>query len=181
MKVNGSKFAGIFTLISILLISFVLMVTPALALQANSPGEQLVGPAYLDAPDEADDAPAGMFEGLVQQFMAFGGVGIAVMLVVALIKLPSVITKGKIVLLPKGWAGHLVTLLNLSLFVVFVIGKTYYPDFNYEGLDADFQKYANYGMKLIGLIVQLWGSSFSYNKLKEATPAVSYSAMKTFG
>ena len=119
----------------------------------------------------------GLFEALGQQFLAFGGVGVFVALFVSVLKLPAVLTKGKIVLLPNGWAGNLAALVNLVLFGAFVFGKIFYPDFDFAGLDANIEGYSQYGVVIIGLIVQMWSSSKSYSVLKGVAPVVSYSAM----
>jgi len=118
-----------------------------------------------------------MLDSLYQQFLAFGGVGAAVALLIAVLKLPAIISKGKVVIIPDGWAGNAAALANVVLFAVFVFGKIFYPDFDFIGLDADLVKYAEYGQVLLGLILQLLGSSGAYKVFKAAAPkAVSYSA-----
>jgi len=123
------------------------------------------------------------FSALSQAFLGFVGVGAAVACVIVLLKLPAIITKGKIVLLPDGWAGPAQVLINLALFVAFVITKLFYPAFDFDVLDYNLQKYAALIMQVVGFLISIGSSTLSYEKfLKSAAPkAVSYSEAKTFG
>jgi hypothetical protein len=123
------------------------------------------------------------FSVLSQAFLGFVGVGAAVSCVIVLLKLPAILSKGKIVLLPDGWAGPAQVLINLALFVAFVVTKLFYPAFQFDELDYNLQKYAALIMQVVGFLVQIGASNLSYEKfLKPAAPkAVSYSKAKTFG
>ena len=121
------------------------------------------------------------FYELFQAFLGFAGAGAAVLALLTVAKAVAVISKGKVVIIPDGSSGNVATMLNLVLFASFVIGKVFYPGFDFAGLDYKMQEYANYAVQLVGLLVQIATTSFGYqNVLKPAASFVSYSASKTF-
>jgi len=120
-------------------------------------------------------------ESLFTQYLGFAGVGVLVSLVIMLLKLPALLSKGKYTLLPDGWAGNVQVLLNTLLFVGFVVTKTFYPDIDFVGLDEEIGIYANYLLQLIGLVLQISGSRLAYVELKKASPDVSYTNRLRYG
>jgi hypothetical protein len=113
---------------------------------------------------------------LLQLFLGYGGVGVLVMVIVTLLKLPAILTSGKIVILPDGRSGEAQVLINLALFVAFVVLKIFRPDFDFGGLDEQLKIYANYAVQLLGLLIQIWTSASGYKHvLRPAASFFSYS------
>jgi len=116
-----------------------------------------------------------VIEQLFQQFLAFGGVGAFIALLVGLLKAIAIWSKGKVVIIPDGHSGSVVTILNVLAFAAFAIGKVMYPLYDFDGLDVSIYKYAQYGTQLLGLLLQLWGAKKAYKIVSDLAPFLSYS------